>query len=484
MIAPGRHANPPAIVIGLDCMTGLQTARILARHQVPVIGVAADRNHYGCRTRVCREILHADTAGDGLIHILHKLAARSGQTDDAQKPILFPCTDLSVLAISRNRQSLEPFFHIMLPAPEVVEMLMDKNRFMEFAERNGLPVPKTLRLHNRQDALAAAAALNYPCVLKPPVKTPEWQRHTTIKAFRVESADEFLSQYDRCSAWSDVLLVQEWIEGSESSLYSCNCYFGRSGEPLATFIARKLRQWPPGTGTSCLGEECRNDVVLDESLKLFRSVHYRGLGYLEMKRDERTGRHYIIEPNIGRPTGRSAIAEAGGVELLYTMYCDALGWSLPPERQQQYTGVKWIDWRRDLQSAWYYWRRGELTLRQWFDSLRGRKFSAVFSRTDPGPGWGDVTRAVRLAIAGLARRCVASLSRVAARATNASVDSRRSRKRTTCDHAPAPVLRAAEPQPNSTDTATLTDSFNGKPEAYAGGISERTTEARTPAACG
>ena len=40
------------------------------------------------------------------------------------------------------------------------------------------------------------------------------------------------------------------------------------------------------------------------------------LGYVEAKRDVRTGRHYLIEPNIGRPTGRSAIAEAGGVELL------------------------------------------------------------------------------------------------------------------------------------------------------------------------
>ena len=160
-----------------------------------------------------------------------------------------------------------------------------------------------------------------------------------------------------------MLMVQEWIEGSDANLYSCNCYFNADAVPVVTFIARKLRQWPPETGTSCLGEECRNDVVLEASIRLFRSVGYRGLGYVEMKRDERTGKHYIIEPNIGRPTGRSAIAEAGGVELLYATYCDTLGWPMPANTQQQYGNMKWIYLRRDLQSAFCYWRRGDLTLR-------------------------------------------------------------------------------------------------------------------------
>jgi D-aspartate ligase len=85
-----------------------------------------------------------------------------------------------------------------------------------------------------------------------------------------------------------------------------------------------------------------------------------------MKRDERSGKYFIIEPNIGRPTGRSAIAEAGGVELVYTMYSDALRWPLPENHMQNYGGVKWISMRRDFQSALYHWREGRLTLRGWY----------------------------------------------------------------------------------------------------------------------
>ena len=50
---------------------------------------------------------------------------------------------------------------------------------------------------------------------------------------------------------------------------------------------------------------------------------------MEMKCDERSGKYFIVEPNIGRPTGGSATSEAAEVELLYTMYCDAIGRDLP-----------------------------------------------------------------------------------------------------------------------------------------------------------
>jgi predicted ATP-grasp superfamily ATP-dependent carboligase len=374
-------------------MTGLQTSRILARRGVPVTAIAKDPAHYCCRTRVCEKILVADTGTNEFIKTLEDLGPEL-----RQKAVLFPCTDMSVLYISRHRQRLEDWYHVVLPEPEVVEMLVDKISFYTYAQEEGLPIPGTFFLKGRADAKQAAEELTFPCILKPPMKTPAWETHTKAKVYKVANAEEFLALYDRCSKWAEVLMVQEWIEGPDANLYSCNCYFSADSEPVVIFIARKLRQWPPETGTSCLGEECRNDVVLEASIRLFRSVSYRGLGYVEMKRDERTGKHYIIEPNIGRPTGRSAIAEAGGVELLYATYCDTLGWPMPANTQQQYGNMKWIYLRRDLQSAFYYWRRGDLTLKEWWRSWRGRKAFAIFSWTDPAPFSADLLRSLGLLV--------------------------------------------------------------------------------------
>lgn len=377
-------------MIGLDCITGLQSARLLARRGVPVIALVKNPRHYCAQTRVCEKIIPAHIASEELIHVLEQLGPQLGQ-----KAVLFPCTDMSVLLLSRHRGRLQQWFHLALPAPETVEMLMDKISFYTYAQKHGLPIPGTHFLKSRYDAEAALAKLNFPCILKPPMKTPRWEQNTKAKVFKIAAASEFLATYDRCASWADMLMVQEWIAGRDQNLYSCNCYFNARAEPLVTFIARKLRQWPPETGTSCLGEEVRNDAVLLESVRLFKAVQYHGLGYVEMKRDERSGRHYIIEPNVGRPTGRSAIAEAGGVELLYTMYCDLTGRPLPENREQKYRGVKWIYLRRDFQSAFHYWKRGELTLREWWQTFRGRKGYAVFSWRDPKPFLFDWYRLVR-----------------------------------------------------------------------------------------
>jgi len=231
-------------------------------------------------------------------------------------------------------------------------------------------------------------------VLKPSVRLPLWDRNTASKAFKVADANELASLYARCRDWTDTLIVQEWIEGGDDALYSCNCYFNARSEPLVTFVARKIRQWPPGIGFSSLGVEVQDDFVRDETIRLFTTLHYYGLGYVEFKRDTRTGKSYIIEPNIGRPTGRSAIAEAGGVELLYTMYCDVLGLPLPAAREQRYIGAKWIDLRHDFQSALHYWRRGELTLTEWRRSWQGKKAYAYFAADDPLPFLYDLWHAV------------------------------------------------------------------------------------------
>lgn len=395
-MAPPATRPPYAVVLGLDCITGLQTTRILARRGVPVIGLARDPGHFCCRTRLCDRVVAADTKTEALVGALEALGPSLGR-----RAVLVPCTDMSVLQVSRHRRRLEQWYQIALPREPVVETLLDKVAFYRHAADAGLPIPETRFLRSRDDAERAADRLRFPCILKPPVKTPAWERETKEKVFKLETPADFLACYDRCASWAPELMVQDWIEGGDDSLYSCNCYFDRESRPLVTFVARKIRQWPPHTGTSSLGEEARNGEVLDVSVALFRSLAFHGLGYVEMKRDRRTGRHYIIEPNIGRPTGRSAIAELGGVELLYTMYCDLVGAPLPLNRTQRYQGTKWVYLRHDLQSAFHDWRAGSLSAAGWLRSLRGVRHDAVLSWSDPAPGLADLRNS---ALAALGRR--------------------------------------------------------------------------------
>jgi D-aspartate ligase len=375
--AAPRWRRPAAVITNLEGFVGLQTARILRRHGIPVVALADRPRDPLCRTRCVAAVFDAGPDGRDTAAVLQEIAPLF-----PVRPVLLPCSDATVAAVSLARELLD--YHLVLPDHEVIEMLTDKSRFLVHAERAGVSVSPYRLLHTRAEAEAASAELRYPIVMKPVRSNIAWGARVGQKALRVFDAARMLELWDRAAPDYPVL-VQEWVEGGDDHLYSCNAYFDAEGHPLVTFVARKLRQWPPHTGMSSLGLECRNDDVLETALKLFGSVPYRGFAYLEMKRDARTGRHFAIEANIGRPTGRSPIAEVGGVELVYTAYCDALSLPLPRARVQHYGEARWIYLARDLVSAWYYHRRGELTVREWWRSIQGIRMDAVFSWSDPLP---------------------------------------------------------------------------------------------------
>ncbi len=391
--------RPPAVIVGLDCITGLQSTRIFDARGIPVVGVVADAQHFCARTRLPVAIVRATLRGEALVDALVALGARLDQPG-----VLIPCTDAAVLAVSAGRERLAGAFRFVLPDHADVERLMDKVGFAEHAIATGLAIPPTAVLRSRVDAELAAASLTFPAVLKPGLKGPAWLAATRAKAIRVDTPDELLARYDACASWADVLIAQSWVPGPERSLYSVNTYYDRASAQRVSFVARKLRQWPLDTGTSCLGEEVRSPEAESIARDLFGSVAYRGLGYVEAKEDERTGRLMIIEPNIGRPTGRSAIAEKGGVELLMSAYRDALGEPLPDAVTQEYRGVKWIYWRHDLQAALVRARRGQLSVGDWLTSVKGPKVEAVFSRHDPLPFVADVVHTAAAGFRAAGRR--------------------------------------------------------------------------------
>ncbi|MCZ6771392.1 MAG: carboxylate--amine ligase [Proteobacteria bacterium] len=383
-----RLGPAPAVVFPLDDLPGLQAARILSARDVPVIGLARDPGHPYCRTTVCESVEAGDCDTLQGIEKLMVLGAHLGI-----KGVLFPCSDSTVLMVARHRERLARYYHVPPSDLETLEMLMDKTKFAEFCGRHGLLVPSTAIVKCKADADQAARELTFPCIVKPNVKSPDWYRQFVAKVVILESAGAWMDFYGRIPQSVDSLIVQEWIVGPEINLYSCNCYFDRQGNPVTSFVARKIRQWPPQIGVSSLGQEARNDHVRDVTLELFAVAGLRGLGYLEMKRDERDHRYFIIEANVGRPTGRSAIAEGGGVELLYAVYCDALGLPAPDQLTQGYGQVKWIHLLADLKSARHYWQRGELTLMDWWRSISGPKVYAVWSWRDPAPFLVEAKRA-------------------------------------------------------------------------------------------
>ncbi len=377
----GKITNrPPAIVIKLDSITGLDTARILSRYGVPVYGVADDPQHYCVKTNSCREVLFTDTSGEGLVKTLLGIAARF-----KSKPVLFPCSDESVSIISANRETLGEFYNFVMPDDGVLSMYMNKESFYRYAEENGFPVPATFFPEEKSDLETILSEADLPYIVKPALKSAEWIERFNDKVIKVSSREELRDVFERGSKITERMIVQEWIKGDDSKLFSCIFYYGSDGECKVSFVSRKLRQWYTENGDASLAEECMNDEIAGITRDLLSNTGFSGIGSIEYKLDDESGTYYIIEANVGRPVTRIALTEAAGVPLLYTMYCDALGLPLPQNREQRYKGTKWISFHRDLQASWKYYRDGKLSITDWIKSVYGVKSFAVLSIRDPGP---------------------------------------------------------------------------------------------------
>ena len=388
-MAVNRQQRPAVVVVGLDCVTGLQVARVFARRGVRVIGVASDRRHFCCRTNACDLVSVSETDSPALIDTLNRI----GETFE-DKAVLVPCTDNSVLQISRGRERLQSKYYIGLADHDLIETLADKVRFPEFARENGFSIPVSVELSSVDD-IREMPPVRYPAVLKPAFKTPLWLKNTKQKAILVSSQAQLEEVFPQYSQWSEKLVLQEWIPGPIENHFTVEAYFGDNAEPLVTFVSQKLRQWPAETGIGTLSQVCDNPAVRHEAIRLFQAAGYKGLAYVEMKRDEASGEYAVIEANIGRPTGRSCCAEAAGVDLLYSMYCDRVGLPLPQNRVQENFGLKWVYWKRDLRAAWSALWAGKITLGHWWKSVKGPKACAVFSLRDPLPFFADWLREIR-----------------------------------------------------------------------------------------
>jgi predicted ATP-grasp superfamily ATP-dependent carboligase len=166
--------------------------------------------------------------------------------------------------------------------------------------------------------------------VKPDGRSPAYE-NSFNKAYRIESQAEARSLCERVLDTVGEVIVQEWIEGSNDSIYFSLCYMGQLA-PVA-FTGRKGRSWPPQVGltASCWSAPEVAEELEDMTIRFFQSVGItNGFASMEYKREQRDGRFLMVEPTVGRVDGQVEISALCGVNLCHVAYCEAAGLPRPP----------------------------------------------------------------------------------------------------------------------------------------------------------
>ncbi len=385
-----RSFRSAGVVVGLG-LNGLGTLRALAAGGARAFAVTDGSGSPPEHTRLGEKIVCASmhSEPEALIDCLLRLRERL----DAPA-VLFPSGDLFLQTLSSARDVLSDGYLFAFPAKQTVDLILDKTRFYRFANENDVRIPPTIFPRDLGEVVSASESLRYPCLIKPAVATVAW-RSKGWKLIFSANREELLRNYEAVAAVQPSLVVQEVIEGPDAALRFSLAYADSGGNVLGMFTGRKVRQHLPRFGISSLAESRWYADVDRMTRDLFGALHYAGYGSVEFKRDRRDGLDYVMEVT-GRTWYPHALSEICGVNLPIIALASLSGeYAEPPVRQRE--GVKWVDEVNDVRSAFYYYRAGELSLREWMRSYAGELHLAHWRRGDRGPFWALVrSTAVRV----------------------------------------------------------------------------------------
>jgi predicted ATP-grasp superfamily ATP-dependent carboligase len=283
--------------------------------------------------------------------------------------------------LSRNHEALGRKLRLTVPEWPVFRWAHDKRLTYELASNLGLAHPWT---HYPRD-IAELEDLDcpFPIILKPAIKD-DVNRFTQEKAWLVEDREALLGRYREASEMvsSDLVMLQEFIPGGgETQLsFAALC---QDGEPLASIVARRMRQYPKDFGmSSSYVESVKCREIEEASSRLIKEIGFTGLVELEFKYDARERAFKLLDINP-RVWGWHSIGCRAGVDFPY-LYWQLLQ-GMPIERLWGRAGVRWVRAVTDLPAVAQEIRDHELSFGEYLRSLGGPLESAIWALDDPAP---------------------------------------------------------------------------------------------------
>jgi D-aspartate ligase len=295
---------------------------------------------------------------------------------------LVACGDAEVQVVARSHAALSTVFRMATPPWAVTRWTVDKRLTYQFANDIGVHAPWSYYPQSRDDA--ANVDCRFPVILKPTVHERR-NAFTQAKAWRVDDREMLITRYAEAAelVGEQAIVLQELIPGGGERQFSYAALCNR-GEPIASLVARRMRQFPIDFGfTSTLVETIENPQVEEAACRVLQSLEYTGLVEVEFKFDARDSRYKILDINA-RPWTWIGLGAAAGVDFPYLAWQLAQGEAPTPVRA--IPGVRWMHFARDLVAACQeIWRGGNSPAR-YLSSFRRPLTFAVMARDDLLPG--------------------------------------------------------------------------------------------------
>jgi predicted ATP-grasp superfamily ATP-dependent carboligase len=318
---------PPCIVLGLETQIGLGIVRELGRAGVPVIGIAHDANAIGLDSRyLWRKHVINPPRSPELIAAIRAIGEEHGPC------CLIAVSEANLSWLTANRDAFGKVRPIV-PAPEKLAIVLDKQRTLQAAQAVGIAVPQTTEVASMAELQALAPKLSFPIVLKwkdPNAVAKKLGAHglELVKAEYVHSAEELLAVGRRYEPLGEWPIMQTYCPGTGVGQF----FYMHNGEAVRRFQHLRIAEWPPEGGFSSVCDAIpldRHVALQEKSIALLRHIGWEGVAMVEYRWDPATDRAVLMEIN-GRYWGSYPLAVHSQANFAPIAYYLESGLGLPP----------------------------------------------------------------------------------------------------------------------------------------------------------
>lgn len=185
--------------------------------------------------------------------------------------VILPIGYDSNVALSKHLDIMEDGPAVPVAPWKSMEVGSDKMKTMELARELGVPTPRTYSGPEEVD--------RFPVVVK-----------DALGSGRVRYANDVRQLQD---AYAPGAVIQEYVPGDGYGFFAL---YDR-GEQKASFMHRRLREFPVTGGASTAAVSVRDETLKDLGSRMLTELKWHGVAMAEFKKDRRDGVFKLIELN-------------------------------------------------------------------------------------------------------------------------------------------------------------------------------------------
>ena len=372
--------SAPVLVLGANLHGSLGIIRSLGELAITVYGTYSGERGPATYSRYCKqsfEWTYPAGSDQEAVRSLVRIGEQIGRPC-----ILIPTWDETAVLVTEHYAELSRKFIYPQQDPELARTLVSKKDMYALAKKSGVPTAEITLPKSLADVESFAHSAKFPVLLKGSDGNRLKQR-TNRKMVIVSTPEELVRLYQEMEDPEDPnLMLQEYIPARAGADWMFNGYFNADSNCLVGFTGQKIRQTPVYTGMTSLGICRSNAIVIKRTVDWMKQLGYKGILDIGYRYDHRDGEYKVLDvnPRIGA-TFRLFVGREG-IDVARALYLDLTGQSVPVSACSE--GRKWMV-ELDLKSCIDYYRDGNLTIREWCDSLRGIKELGYFRKDDLRP---------------------------------------------------------------------------------------------------